>query len=254
LNHDEAPSTLEQGLASQARAFDAAAQDLHRRTGSGTGSATPRGGETAHLAEWARERGVLTDGREFEDCTLVSNSTSEHEVRYHKVQNRAWKRTWAGFYGQVPCPENGRLGRRNATPAEYLKRMALQIRLFASDIRLEGVCVSDKPSMIIGQPVGEPAFIISQDWLERSRDSSPVEIAAFLRDEGFEPVPFSYFGWYRSQDGMVIVDAKADNFITTEADIIALDLQMAQFTREEALAASLTPPPDTDDGSSTHIS
>jgi hypothetical protein len=51
---------------------------------------------------------------------------------------------------------------------------------------------------------------------------------------------------------MVIVDAKADNFITTEADIIALDLQMAQFTREEALAAGLTPPPDTDDGSSPH--
>lgn len=108
--------------------------------------------------------------------------------------------------------------------------------------------------MIIGQPAGEPSFLISQEWLERSRDTAPEEIAAFLREEGFQPVPHSYFGWYRSADGAVIVDAKADNFITTEADIIALDLQMAQFTREEALAAGLTPPPDTDDGSSTHIS
>ncbi|MBE2284461.1 MAG: hypothetical protein IAE77_13470 [Prosthecobacter sp.] len=128
--------------------------------------------------------------------------------------------------------------------------MALQIRVFASDIRLEGVCVSEKPSMIIGQPAGEPSFIISQDWLDRVRDTTPSDIAAFLNDEGFEPVTRSYFGWYRDADGTVIVDAKADNFITTEADIIALDLQMAQFSREEALAAGLTSPPDMDEDSS----
>lgn len=133
-------------------------------------------------------------------------------------------------------------------------RMALQIQIFASDLRLEGVCISDKPSMIIGQPVGEPSFVISQDWLDRSRDTAPSDIAAFLTEEGFESVPNSYFGWYRSADGTAIVDAKADNFITTEADIIALDLQMAQFTREEALAAGLTPPPGSDEDVSLSIS
>lgn len=183
----------------------------------------------------------------FESLELVSNCTSEHEVRYNSDQNRAWKRTWAGFYGQVPCPDHGRLGRRNATPVEYLRRMGLQIHVFFSDIRLEGVSVSDKPSMIIGQPAGEPSFVISQEWLPKSQNTTPEAIALMLRREGFEEVPHSYFGWYRSSDGMTIVDAKPDNFVMTTGGMMALDLQMAQFTREEALAAGLTPPPDTDD-------
>lgn len=121
--------------------------------------------------------------------------------------------------------------------------MALQIVVFLSDIRLEGVSVSDKPSMIIGQPAGEPSFVISQEWLEKSHNTGPEEIDAFLRKEGFEPVPHAYFGWYRVSDGMAIVDAKPDNFVLTTAGIMALDLQMAQFTEEVAEAAGLQPPP-----------
>lgn len=117
--------------------------------------------------------------------------------------------------------------------------MALQIMIFSSDILLEGVCISDRPSMIIGQPVGEPSFVISQEWLERSQDAHPDSIADLLREVGFESVPRSYFGWFRSADGVVIVDAKADNFIATEADVIALDLQMALFTPDQMIAAGL---------------
>ncbi|MFN0080351.1 MAG: hypothetical protein ACKVY0_28115 [Prosthecobacter sp.] len=182
---------------------------------------------------------------------LISNATSEHEVRYRKEQNRASKRTWAGFYGQVPCPQNGTLGRRNATPAEYLFRMALQIMVFHSDLRLESVSVSDRPSMIIGQPAGEPSFVISQEWLERQQEITPGLIAQRMADDGFAQVPKSYYGWYRAADGVVVVDAKADNFIATAAGIIALDLQMAVFNRDQAMAAGLPPPPDTDSPTTT---
>lgn len=246
LNYDEALTTLEPHLASQARAFLSAAEDLQRRASGRAGTPTSRGCETALLAEWAGSRGFLIVPTAFEECDLISNSTSEHEVRYHKDQNRAWKRTWAGFYGQVPFPDQGRLGRRNATPSEYMTRMALQIMVFSSDIRLEGVSISDKPSMIIGQPAGEPSFVISQEWLERAQDATPLDIAGMLTEDQFQAVRHSYYGWYRSADGVVIVDAKADNFIATQADIIALDLQMAIFTPEQAAAAGLLSAPNID--------
>jgi hypothetical protein len=37
-------------------------------------------------------------------------------------------------------------------------------------------------------------------------------------------VPASYFGWSRQMDGIVIVDAKSDNFIQTSGGLIAIDL------------------------------
>lgn len=120
--------------------------------------------------------------------------------------------------------------------------MGLQVSVFQSDIRLEGVSISDKPSMIIGQPSGEPSLIISQEWLERDHDVTPEMIAQRMGQDNFVPVPKSYFGWYRASDGMVVVDAKADNFIGTPGGVIALDLQMAQFTSEQAAAAGLEPP------------
>lgn len=100
--------------------------------------------------------------------------------------------------------------------------------------------------MIIGQPAGEPSLVISQEWLEKNKDAAPGDIAGLLQEVGFEAVPRSYFGWFRSPDRVVIVDAKADNFIDTVADVIALDLQMAVFTPEQMIDAGLplTQPPN----------
>lgn len=101
--------------------------------------------------------------------------------------------------------------------------------------------------MIIGQPVGEPSLIISQEWLERDHDVTNTMIAERMAKDDFVPVPKSYYGWYRVSDGMVVVDAKADNFIGTPGGVIALDLQMAQFTPEQAAAAGLPAPTFDDD-------
>ena len=43
-----------------------------------------------------------------------------------------------------------------------------------------------------------------------------------LVEEGFRPVPSSYFGWYRPTDGSVIVDAKPGNFIKTSEGLIPI--------------------------------
>src|SRR5690606_31009205 len=114
----------------------------------------------------------------------LSNHTSEHEVWGDPATQRAIKRTWAGFYGQVPVPENGNVGRRNASPSEYLERMALQNAVFGGDLRLEGVTRSDQPSLIIGEPPGRPSLVISQGFL-RAKDTDkphppPEAIARFM--------------------------------------------------------------------------
>jgi hypothetical protein len=118
--------------------------------------------------------------------------------------------------------------------------MALHISVFGSDLRLEGVTISSKPSMIIGQPVGQPSLVISQRWYEREGLATNEAIHQMLVEEGFRPVPSSYFGWYRPTDGSVIVDAKPDNFIQTREGLIPIDLQMAQFTPEQLKTAGLT--------------
>ena len=119
----------------------------------------------------------------------------------------------------------------------------MHISVFGSDLALEGVTVSSKPSMIIGQPAGQPSIVISQRWYEREGLATNEAIHEMLVGEGFRPVPSSYFGWYRPSDGSVIVDAKPDNFIKTPAGLIPIDLQMAQFSPEQMKAANLTTDP-----------
>jgi hypothetical protein len=171
---------------------------------------------------------------------LVSDSTSEHKVFHCKETDRAIKHTWPGVFGQIPAPKDGHLDRCNASPSEYLTRMALQLQVFGGDINLEGVFISDQPGLIIGQPVGEPSLVINQQWYERSAVATNEIIHDFLVQEGFRSVPSSYFGWYRPDDRIVIVDAKPDNFILTKEGLIPIDLQMIQFTEEQMIAAGLT--------------
>jgi hypothetical protein len=217
-----------------ASALASAADFLRRSEGANRGGAEDsqrNRNEQQRIEEWARAQGCLIDEREFNSLTLISNSTSEHEVWFRESDQRAVKRTWPGFFGQVPVWKNGRLDREPATPAQYLERQRLQNETFDGDIVLEGVCVSSKPSMIIGETSGQPAFVISQPFIKAmNRElATPTEsqIAAFFAAHDFEPVPGSYFGWQRAADGVVILDARRDNFIWSAEGVIPIDLQMA---------------------------
>ena len=176
---------------------------------------------------------VSVEDAALEPLQILSNRTSEHEVRQTGDGLRVIKRTWAGVYGQVPVWEGNTLLRHPATPSEYLIRQALQNETFGSEIRFDGVNVSDKPSMILFHPAGEPSFVVSQPFLVAAdpNNASPAaeRVAEFMQDEGFVEVTGSYFGWVRPADGIAVVDAKPDNFILTEEGVVPIDLQMAQL-------------------------
>lgn len=166
---------------------------------------------------------------------LVSNDTSEHVVRFDSF--RAIKRTLAGHFGQIPFIRDGLVDRRLATPLEYLDRLALQNEVFADDFQIEGVTVSDKPSMILFESAGRPSFVVSQQWIQAANRESPVpspeEIADYLTARGFTSAPKSYYGWFRRADAVLIVDAKPDNFSKTIAGITPVDLQMSRAQLQE---------------------
>jgi hypothetical protein len=233
LNSYETNPPIPTDIANYCREFRHAAEGIHRLSGSGTGERAPFRSQIAHVAQWAKENGKLIDPEVFQSLEVVSNSTSEHEVRYRPSDLRAVKRTWAGFYGQVPVLVRGAIERSNATPIEYLERMALQIAVFASDISFEGVSISTQPSMIIGEPAEQPSFVISQGWLDKSGDATPEIIEQFMQHEGFVAMPNTYFGWFRPADGVAVVDAKPDNFIMTAGGLVALDLQIALLDSRE---------------------
>jgi hypothetical protein len=232
-------SSFPENAGTEAKTFFDAACEIDRRAGPDASKDTSPGSQAGAVEAWARASGTLISDAEVDILPLVSNSTSEHEVFIRPWENRAVKRTWAGVYGQIPVPLNGELGRKNAKPSEYLRRMAFQILLFDSDLKLEGVTISDKPSMVLFQPSGQPSFVVSQRWFEKEGKVTTEEIKELLEDSGFQFVPKAYFGWFRKEDGMIVVDAKPDNFIKTAVGLVPIDLQMAQFTPEEMKAAGL---------------
>lgn len=239
INCNGNQSPIAKSCESQRQAFEAAAKIIDSEASSSPSNSTPFGCEIGNLEKWARDQTLLISEGKFENIDLVSDSTSEHQVFFQKSDSRAVKRTIAGVYGQIPAPENGNLGRKNARPSEYLKRMALQLAVFGGDIRLEGITISDKISMVLFAPPRQPSIVISQLWYESAGPASNDDIHDFLVQEGFRSVPSSYFGWYRAADRVVIVDAKPDNFVKTVEGLVPIDLQMTQFSEQEMLEAGL---------------
>lgn len=231
---DELTASIPETLASRAASFRESAREIdQRRARASESGATPVSGEL----EWAKEKGRLIAYEDFELLgDPVSNDTSEHEVWRLGSAGRAIKRSWPGVFGQYPILWNGRIRMKNASLPEYLRRMALHVALFGSDIRFEGITVSNKPGMMIGQPAGQPSAVISQEWISAAslRFPSPdeEEIAAFMRGLGFRKIRDSFTGWAR-HDGVVVMDAKSDNFILTDKGIIPIDLQIGVIKPSE---------------------
>ena len=180
------------------------------------------------LRRWAETSGHVVPELDWLLLRLVSAATAEHEVRYRQSDHRAVKRTWPGTFGFIPGLVDGQWKPCPATPAEYLLRQRLQNELFQDDIHLEGVMVSDGPSMIIGQPAGGISLVISQPWLDAADPASPhpteEQIAPYLEARGFTPIFNALYGW-RQEDGThIILDAKPDNFILTPYGILPIDL------------------------------
>lgn len=188
--------------------------------------------EGVFLETWFRDHEGFLNAENWDSLEPVSNHTAEHEVRFREADQRAVKRTWPGTYGNVPREVTGRWIQSPATAAEYLHRLALQNDLFADDLQLEGAMLSRGPSMIIGQPAGGISLVSSQPWLRADDEDAPhpseLEIVEFLRHQGFDPMIGSLFGWRHLDEGIIILDAKPDNFIKTNSGILPIDLLIAQ--------------------------
>lgn len=226
-DHQTSPSRCHRGP--QGLGEDAAAA-----LGEGDGAGESLGGMAAQerLRRWAETSGRVISERDWLQLKLVSAATAEHEVRYRSSDHRAVKRTWPGTFGFIPGQINGQWKPCPADPSQYLLRQRLQNDLFQDDIRLEGLMVSDEPSMIIGQPAGGISFVISQPWLDAANPARPhpseQQIAGFLDTMGFTPIFNALFGWLQEDGTHVILDAKPDNFILTLHGILPIDLLITE--------------------------
>jgi hypothetical protein len=209
-----------------------AALALEQSAGAGQGIGAVE--EAACLRRWSQIEGVLIAEPDWLSLDLITNATAEHEVRYRLKDHRAVKRTWPDTYGMVPEFLLGAWRPQPATPRQYLLRQALQNELFDDSIRLEGTMEGLGPSMIIGQPAGGLSLVISQAWLNARDPSDPhpseSEIAGLLEERGFSRLAGSFFGWEDSDAGLIILDAKADNFISTTHGILPIDLLLTHCT------------------------
>lgn len=189
--------------------------------------------EEQALHQFAQQTGCLISESEWQCHRLVSAQTAEHEVRFRSSDFRALKKTWLGTYGFIPRNVSGKWKPAPATPSEYLSRMALQNELFADTIELEGLMISSGPSLIIGEPAGGLSLVVSQPWLEAADNAcqfpSEDEIKALMMARGFRPIFASLFGWESSENHLIILDAKPDNFIKTTHGTLPIDLLIVEL-------------------------
>jgi hypothetical protein len=115
---------------------------------------------------------------------------------------------------------------------QYLQRFAALSQLFDDDLRFEGIILSGKESQLVGAVPGGCSMVISQQWLVAARAGrsqrlrkkrSPLSwLNLRLRADPGLVLSAGYAG----ADGLLILDAKPDNFVKTVAGILPFDLMI----------------------------
>lgn len=164
----------------------------------------------------------------------------EHHVYHRPGEDFVTKATHSGNYGQVldqMGPEEGyRFNLRPASPSEYLTRLALTNNVFGDDIKVAGYeRTPEGPSIITTQPLMEGPH------------PKKARVEAFLRRNGFAPMDEKLYDnktinptkrpWYRPSDGVVVVDAKPQNFVLHNGKVTPVDL-MIQLVPDAVMNAT----------------
>lgn len=151
----------------------------------------------------------------------------EHIVHHVPGADYVTKTTKPGQYGQMldqMGPEQGlRFNWRPAMPSEYLQRIGLQNAVFGDNMQI---------AAIEATPHG-PAIVTTQPLLEGEQPTS-TQVEAFLRANGFEPMDERLYDtqtihaakrpWLRARDGVMVTDAKTQNFVVHRGHILPIDL------------------------------
>jgi DNA repair protein RadC len=191
---------------------------------------------------------------------LHLDSGGEHAVYISDDDKQVTKITLPGLYGYVPTEdvapgitgEFRRLKMREATPAEYLYRLALFSRLTGIDWQAHGVETTDEAAY--------PVIITTQPFVESKRDADgkkiPVtqkQIDAYMASIGFEPLEemtgttfrddrMEGTTYWHPQEQIIAADARPANFnLTPNNKVVPLDLMLAHYplaAGSRALAAS----------------
>lgn len=139
---------------------------------------------------------------------------SEHCVLFHEPDWSVIKVTLPHTYGDYYYLQAGRVYQEACTPLQYLMRLQYWTELFgaapqAIGLTPDGRIVSDQP-FITGKPP-------TQD-----------EVDTFLMDSGLEPVRRNCFLWKRAyeQEEVWIGDARDENFLRTDNDIVPIDIRL----------------------------
>lgn len=137
----------------------------------------------------------------------------EHLTWHGKDAKSIFKFTYPDKFGRTPFYCSGGLGSCDATPFEYLTRLALHNDLFGDDILIEATLHDERHRLIV---VTSQTFIVGDH-------PTPAEIDTYMQAEGF--IKTRSEDWYRPQDDLGIFDTHPGNYIRTPAgNIIPIDL------------------------------
>jgi len=142
---------------------------------------------------------------------------SEHIVYLEEDRVGVLKQTRLGTYGEhYYLSADGRVFQQNSTPLDYLIRMRLWEDLFGGS--LDPLRINDQGQIFSRQP-----FV-------SGRPPTQAEVDNYLIESGLSPVRQDRWLWktrYNSDEFDVWVgDARADNFVYTDAGIVPIDLRL----------------------------
>ena len=175
--------------------------------------------QKADLREWAEGLGLLLTADRLP--AVPQRGGQEHDLFHDPATDRYFKVTRDGIFGLSPgidlaLVSSGEDGRRfhlwEATPLEYLERLALHNELVPGLNALEGILV---------QADGDMAIVTSQPRF----DIVPVteaEIDAWFAAQGFRKITRS--AYYRDADNLGVFDAHDKNVIRAGDLLVPFDV------------------------------
>jgi hypothetical protein len=156
--------------------------------------------------------------------------TTEHEVYFRDSDKRVVKCTYGGSFG-IAHGSNGKP--RRATPLFYLHRLELMNQEFPTDLRLEGITL--RKSRSGDENEKRPSIVTSQSWIDAVDENihpSDQQIAELMICLEFMRSEDSCYRWFRKSDGIMVSDAKPDNFINSYAGVVPIDLIISKVASE----------------------
>jgi len=185
---------------------------------------------------WLREAGLVglsgLSADFFRDKELLSTEGAEHKVFYLASEGRVFKHTWPGSYGNVPILDaDGSFCVREATPAEYRRRLHLQNEVFGDLIREEGWIRLPREKGLEDPESGDALAIVSSQPFRDGKGCSEDDITVFMEENAFRKAPY-FRTWFRPGDGVIVSDAHFGNFIFVGKWLIPIDLQLNQVPRD----------------------